>query len=224
MFSVAELRIFLTALIMDPDLKHLYGLEWIITRIDGKIASLSLDWRPFSELASRISAWPASRIDDLYSTKISTQEVFDIAEKAVWDDLLLVGTAFQKKVWRTLFSLTHPSEKEEGTEFPVRNGRIDGLLSYTEFAALCGNASGVRAVAHAVALNPVPVIIPCHLIIPKETADRIEQTEKEADATLFGRDGLCIDPTLHFGQFSLPGGSATKRDLILYHFSRLETD
>ena len=85
---------------------------------------------------------------------------------------------------------------------------------------MCGSRAGVRAVAHAVALNPVPVIIPCHLIIPKETADRIEQTEKEADATLFGRDGLCLDTSLYFGEFSLPGGSALKRDLILRQCGR----
>lgn len=207
---------------MDPDLHHLSELQWIVTRIDGKIASVALDWKPLAWLSSKISPWPPGRISDLHCTKISTQELFEISDKAAWSDLILIGTPFQKKVWRALFCLTHPSEAEEGMDFPVKNGRLDGLLSYTEFASLCGNVSGVRAVAHAVALNPMPVIIPCHLIIPKETADRIEQTEKEADTTLFGRDGLCLDPSMYFGQFSLPGGSALKRDLILRHFSLLE--
>ena len=207
---------------MDPDLHRLSELQWIVTRIDGKIASVALDWKPLAWLSSKISPWPSGRISDLHCTKISTQELFEISDKAAWSDLILIGTPFQKKVWRALFCLTHPSEAEEGMDFPVKNGRLDGLLSYTEFASLCGNVSGVRAVAHAVALNPMPVIIPCHLIIPKETADRIEQTEKEADTTLFGRDGLCLDPSMYFGQFSLPGGSALKRDLILRHFSLLE--
>ena len=205
---------------MDLDLHRLSELQWIVTRIDGKIASVALDWKPLAWLSSKIAPWPSGRISDLHCTKISTQELFEISDKAAWSDLILIGTPFQKKVWRALFCLTHPSEAEEGMDFPVKNGRLDGLLSYTEFASLCGNVSGVRAVAHAVALNPVPVIIPCHLIIPKETADRIEQTEKEADATLFGRDGLCLDTSLYFGEFSLPGGSALKRDLILRQCGR----
>lgn len=207
---------------MDPDLHRLSELQWIVTRIDGKIASVALDWKPLAWLSSKISPWPSGRISDLHCTKISTQELFEISDKAAWSDLILIGTPFQKKVWENLFYLTHRRPSADG--MPRTLGQDAGnppcLLSYSDFAQMCGSRAGVRAVAHAVALNPVPVIIPCHLIIPKETADRIEQTEKEADATLFGRDGLCLDTSLYFGEFSLPGGSALKRDLILRQCGR----
>ncbi len=207
---------------MDPDLHRLSELQWIVTRIDGKIASVALDWKPLAWLSSKIAPWPSGRISDLHCTKISTQELFEISDKAAWSDLILIGTPFQKKVWENLFYLTHRRPSADG--MPRTLGQDAGnppcLLSYSDFAQMCGSRAGVRAVAHAVALNPVPVIIPCHLIIPKETADRIEQTEKEADATLFGRDGLCLDTSLYFGEFSLPGGSALKRDLILRQCGR----
>ena len=207
---------------MDLDLHRLSELQWIVTRIDGKIASVALDWKPLAWLSSKIAPWPSGRISDLHCTKISTQELFEISDKAAWSDLILIGTPFQKKVWENLFYLTHRRPSADG--MPRTPGQDAGnpprLLSYSDFAQMCGSRAGVRAVAHAVALNPVPVIIPCHLIIPKETADRIEQTEKEADATLFGRDGLCLDTSLYFGEFSLPGGSALKRDLILRQCGR----
>ena len=77
-----------------------------------------------------------------------------------------------------------------------------GFLSENaHFAALCGKKSGVRAVAHAIGQNPVAIIIPCHLIIPKETMTRIEEIERQAENSLFGTDGLILDPTLDFGEY-----------------------
>lgn len=207
---------------MDPDLQHLYGLEWIITRIDGKIASVALDWKPLAWLSSKIAPWPSGRISDLHSTKIGTEELMVLSDGTVFDDLMLLGTPFQKKVWENLFYLTHRRPSADGS--PQAPGQEAGnpprLLSYTDFAQMCGSRAGVRAVAHAVGLNPIPVIIPCHLIVPKEATDRIARTEKEAESTLFGKDGLCLDPTLYFGEFSLPGGSSLKRDLILRQCGR----
>lgn len=195
---------------MERNLSHLDALQWVIMRIDGRIASVSTDLGSFARTASRMSSWTADRITEISCRKISTGELFSLAEESTWDDLMPLGTPFQKKVWKTLFSLTHSGQ--EGEKQPVR------LYSYSDFAALCGNRSGVRAVAHAVGLNPIPVIIPCHLIIPKETSDRILAIEKEAEATLFGKDGLCIDLSYDFGEFSCPGGKLLKRSLIARHF------
>ena len=63
-----------------------------------------------------------------------------------------------------------------------------------EIAALAGNPQGVRAVAHAVALNPIAYVIPCHLVVPKETMDRAQEIEESALATLFkGKDLYLLD-------------------------------
>lgn len=40
-------------------------------------------------------------------------------------------------------------------------------VSYSELASAVGHGSAARAVGGAMAANPVPVIIPCHRVLPK---------------------------------------------------------
>ena len=61
----------------------------------------------------------------------------------------LAGTPFQKRVWVALRSVPF------GT-----------TLTYGELAKKIGKPRAVRAVASAVARNPVGVIIPCHRVVP----------------------------------------------------------
>ncbi len=177
--------------------------EWIVTRVDGKIAAVSTDYRLFAAVAGKIAKMPAGRINEITCTKVPSEEIFRLAATAAADDLLLFGTKFQNMVWERLFSL--------------RSGK-KRLMSYTEFAEYCGCTGGVRAVAHAVAMNPILVIIPCHLIIQKEAMDRIHETEKEAESSLFGTDGLRLDTSLHFGEYRL--GPEMKRMLIAAEFNQ----
>ncbi len=65
--------------------------------------------------------------------------------------LLLKGTPFQIQVWRALLSI--PSGV---------------IASYAEVAKMVGKGSAVRAVASAVAKNPIGYIIPCHRVIRSE--------------------------------------------------------
>lgn len=65
--------------------------------------------------------------------------------------LMLHGTAFQRSVWQALAEL-RPGES----------------VSYTELAARLDRASAVRAVASAVAANPVPILLPCHRVIRRD--------------------------------------------------------
>ena len=58
-----------------------------------------------------------------------------------------VGTPFQRDVWRALLSL------RRGT-----------TVSYTRLAAMAAHPSAVRAVASAIASNPLSIFIPCHLV------------------------------------------------------------
>lgn len=134
---------------------------------------------------------------------MSTGEVLGLAAATDWDDMRLFGSDFQKMVWRQLFGLTHHDGTFE---------RRPRLLSYSDFAERCGKRPGVRAVAHAIGQNPVAVIIPCHLIVPKETMDRIREVARQAEHSLFGTDGLILDPTLDFGEYRY--GKEIKRKLI----------
>ncbi len=65
-------------------------------------------------------------------------------------NLLLKGTNFQVNVWKALLS--------------IPEGRV---VSYQDIAGLIGRPKSFRAVANAVAINPVAYLIPCHRVIAK---------------------------------------------------------
>ena len=197
--------------------------KWIVVRIDGKIAAVSTDYRMLASISAHLAG--TFRHNDgekdrkgrkkgsdgiqvhkeITATSISFDEVWRLRHETGWDDMMLFGTDFQKKVWRKLFDLTH---QEDNT---VR------LISYTDFAQLCQNRAGVRAVAHAIGLNPVSVVIPCHLVVPKESIDKMKEINKKAEATIFKGVDLCLNSilkneTIDFGNYAL--GPVTKRRLI----------
>lgn len=189
--------------------------KWIIVRIDGKIAAISTDYRLLAEITARIASPTRQRKkinqkNDLPYQKISAEavgfeEIWKLRQETSWDDLLLFGTDFQQKVWRKLYDLTH------------QNDSTARLISYTDFAELCQNRAGVRAVAHAIGLNPVSVVIPCHLVIPKESIDKMKEINKKAEATIFKGVDLCLssilkNETIDFGNYAL--GPVMKRKLI----------
>ena len=96
------------------------------------------------------------------------------------------------------------------------------LICYSDFAELCQNRAGVRAVAHAIGLNPISVIIPCHLVIPKEGIDKIREIHDRAQSTIFKGDDLCLDSILadtaiDFGEYAL--GKGLKRELIIHELT-----
>lgn len=194
--------------------------KWVIVRIDGKIAAISTDYKALADVAARLAKESRPEHLKVVAETVSFDSVWELRCKARWDDFILFGTEFQKKVWRTLYDLTHSGE---GTD--CRTGSENGpdaakpeLLSYSDFAELCENRAGVRAVAHAVGLNPLAVVIPCHLVVPKESIDRIREIRKKAEDTIFKGDDLCLDkvlrdPATDFGEYSL--GRRHKRELIL---------
>lgn len=176
--------------------------EWIVSTVNDKIVSVSLDYGIFARIAKQIAALPAESIKEIVCRKAPTDEILSMAGRVKWEDLWLFGTDFQINVWRHLFGLTHPAPQDSRPR----------LMSYSDFAELCGNRPGVRAVAHAIGQNPVAIIIPCHLIIPKETMDRIEETGRQAENSLFGTDGLILDPSLDFGNYRY--GKEIKKRLL----------
>lgn len=63
--------------------------------------------------------------------------------------LQLHGTEFQNKVWTLLLDLP-----------------LGKMISYGELAAMAGHPRAARAVGTTMARNQIPVIIPCHRVIP----------------------------------------------------------
>ncbi len=104
----------------------------------GVIHELAMHWGVYT---------PTTQDDDM--AKRIEHTVFEENNRNI--DLDLKGTEFQIKVWKEL--LTIPLGK---------------TISYQELAGRLSNPNAVRAVATAVAQNPIAVIIPCHRIIHKD--------------------------------------------------------
>jgi methylated-DNA-[protein]-cysteine S-methyltransferase len=61
------------------------------------------------------------------------------------------GTAFQRRVWKTLQSIPYGQ-----------------LWSYRGLAARVGGVQYARAVGGAVGANPLPIVLPCHRVIAQD--------------------------------------------------------
>lgn len=223
---------------MDADRK------WVIVRIDGKIAAISTDYRLLASISAGLSAGSHIYKDrnkggrtrqktegvplyrEITAVTVGFEEVWKLRQELKWEDMMLYGTDFQKAVWRKLWELTHHRQAVDGDEVHGAKG-VGGkiaeeqpearLISYSDFAGLCSNRAGVRAVAHAIGLNPVSIVIPCHLVIPKESIDKITDIQKKAESTIFKGDDLCLnsilnDSSIDFGEYS--HGRELKRMLI----------
>lgn len=221
--------------------------KWIVVRIDEKVAGVSTDYRILARISDMLACQESGKAGkkavqetvygEITATATEFDEVWKLRQTLTWDDLMLFGTDFQKKVWRKLWELTHPasqqtpgpddniSEPRSTEHIPVqaqtenqKNRPDTSLICYSDFAELCQNRAGVRAVAHAIGLNPVSVIIPCHLVIPKEGIDKIIDIRKKAESTIFKGDDLCIGSILagtsiDFGEYAL--GKGLKKELII---------
>lgn len=192
-------------------------LKWIVVRIDGKIAAISTDYRLLAAISARLAKEASAAYGTVTATSATFEEIWKLRKETAWEDLMLYGTDFQKKVWRKLWELTHT----DGDSSAAR------LISYSDFAELCQNRAGVRAVAHAIGLNPVSVVIPCHLVIPKESIDKMRSINRKAEATIFKGDDLCLSSILKneaidFGNYSL--GTGLKRKLIMLELTGLLPD
>lgn len=183
---------------MDTDLK------WVVVHIDGKTASISTDYKHFAKIAAELSKAKKPVYRNITCTLVSFNDIWQMRHTLKWEDFHLFGTPFQKKVWQRLYDLTHKPDASAGSG--------PDLISYTDFADLCGNKAGVRAVAHAISLNPLPVVIPCHLVIPKESIDKINEIRRKADLTLFKTDGLVPYRGVDFGEYTF--GRTLKRQLV----------
>ena len=110
-----------------------------------------LAFRGIGKIAERLSQYPSqenrnNRIVSLVEEQLATY----FNKKTQWFDipLQLEGTPFQKKVWTTLLTLPW------GATF-----------SYSELARRIDRPQAARAVANAVAANPVLLFVPCHRVV-----------------------------------------------------------
>ena len=91
--------------------------EWIVTRVDGRIASVSMTYAHLASIAGKIAQQSPALVASVSTEKISTSDLVELAKATGWEDLVLYGSSFQKKVWEKLFSLNH----SDGNYSPQRN-------------------------------------------------------------------------------------------------------
>jgi methylated-DNA-[protein]-cysteine S-methyltransferase len=102
------------------------------------------------------SALPSDRQTDtsnqtdsvLFETLKQLKEYFSGDRKDFSLPLNPDGTAFQKFVWAELLNIPYGK-----------------TISYKQLAERIGGKNLIRAVGRANALNPIPIIIPCHRVI-----------------------------------------------------------
>ena len=73
--------------------------KWVIVRIDGKIASISTDYRAMLAIAGELSRQKNPEYAEITIRTVSFEDVWDLRRQVSWEDFLLFGTAFQKRAW-----------------------------------------------------------------------------------------------------------------------------
>jgi len=128
------------------------------------------------------SSWLAAD-DDAFPEAVEQLAAYFAGELTEFDvELELVGTEFQRKVWKTLRTIPYGETR-----------------SYGEIAEQIGSPGASRAVGLANGRNPIGIIVPCHRVIGstggltgygggierKRTLLALEKSRKPANLTLF---------------------------------------
>jgi AraC family transcriptional regulator of adaptative response/methylated-DNA-[protein]-cysteine methyltransferase len=108
---------------------------------------------PATTLDQFAADWPrANLVEDRSETQPLVMRIFSPVREGRTRPfhLLLKGTNFQVNVWQALLAIPPGA-----------------MASYQDIASYVGRPSAARAVAGAVARNPVAYLIPCHRVITK---------------------------------------------------------
>ena len=122
--------------------KGISSLEFVgNSDIDTAVADLKNQWKN------------AQIILDQKATMHYIDKIFGGRSQRSRPSLYVKGTNFQIKVWEALLKIPQGA-----------------VVSYEDLAASIGKPKAVRAVANAVAHNPIAFLIPCHRVIRKTGA------------------------------------------------------
>ena len=128
--------------------------EFILGSYDGKLCILDYRYRTKREsvdkrLQKALNAEYIEKDSDiLVQTRKELDEYFRGERKKFDIPLLMLGSEFQKSVWKALLLIPYGQ-----------------TASYLKLSKAIGNEKAVRAVANANGANAISIIIPCHRII-----------------------------------------------------------
>ncbi len=92
----------------------------------------------FREESSDVIKLTVKELNEYFADE---RKVFDIP-------LRLIGSEFQRSVWKALLDIPYGETR-----------------NYMQIASAVNNPKGVRAVAQAIGANPMSIIVPCHRVI-----------------------------------------------------------
>lgn len=132
-------------------MSHVHGYLLIGVTENNQICYTTFFEEPFNRLERLSSRFPGAELienNDLIKQKLLP--IFEDHSQNKIVNFLFKGTEFQTRIWKELMNV------KEGT-----------TTTYEGLARMVGCPRAVRAVANAVAKNPLALLVPCHRIISK---------------------------------------------------------
>ena len=120
------------------------------------VLRIAFEGEPLDRTLARVAAGVGPRIVQSDRELAATRDTLsaylegDDDSLALPVDLTLVGGEFRRAVLETLHREVHRGE----------------VVTYGALAQQAGNPRAVRAVGSACATNPVPIVVPCHRVLP----------------------------------------------------------
>ena len=112
-----------------------------ISEKDGKIIGLGFsDYKKENEIEKETDA--------IRKTYLQLKEYLSGKRKNFDIEIEMIGTEFQKKVWKELLNIPYGETR-----------------SYKDIAIAIGNEKACRAVGNANNKNPIAIIVPCHRVV-----------------------------------------------------------
>ena len=112
-----------------------------ISEKDGKIIGLGFsDYKKEDEIEKETDA--------IRKTYLQLKEYLSGKRKNFDIEIEMIGTEFQKKVWKELLNIPYGETR-----------------SYKDIAIAIGNGKACRAVGNANNKNPIAIIVPCHRVV-----------------------------------------------------------
>ena len=59
-------------------------MDWIVTEIDGKVASIAADYRHLPHIAAELATLPPEKVGSIGTRKIVTEELVEFAKFLTW--------------------------------------------------------------------------------------------------------------------------------------------
>ena len=129
-----------------------------LTVVQGEhgVLRIAFDGEPLDRTLARVAAGVGTRIVRSDRELAATRDTLSAYLEGDDDrlelpvDLSLVGGPFRRAVLETLHREVHRGE----------------VVTYGALARQAGNPRAVRAVGTACATNPIPIVVPCHRVLP----------------------------------------------------------